>query len=165
MRVLTDINPIIRNVMKHFLECSDLLRHGMAAIIDKYVDSGQLLLQFSKEAEVFLVADEDLDLIFLELATPGVNVDTINFCVHSEVVFPHLQRAAMTNANLQNMNVGVPEPRQMIIVGLKVVGPLVNKVTRIIFEVFLEVIHWWRSNSLGALRVPEFSLLDDYPVR
>ena len=91
MHVLTQVDAVRCKVGKQFLERADLLGHGMAAIVDEDVDSGDPLSERSEKSSVFLVADDDLNLAFLGILAVRVDVHSYDSGARAKVVFPHLQ--------------------------------------------------------------------------
>ena len=104
--VFAQINAVRRKMRIKRLESVDLLFHRVPAIVDHNVEAWQLLLQARQEFFVGLIANEDSNLILLELFATGIYIDAKDFRLGTEVILPHLQRAALENANLQETHVG-----------------------------------------------------------
>ena len=70
----------------------------------------------------------------------------------------------MPHPDFENVDIRVPVSRQVIVIGLEVVGPLVDEVAGIVFEVFFEVIHRYRFIAPGALSSHEFYQPESCPA-
>ena len=76
---------------KHFLKGSDLLPHFVAAIVDQDIDRTNFIAERAQKAPVFLITDDDFDLVFLEAFAFRTDIDADDPGSFSEVMLPHLQ--------------------------------------------------------------------------
>ena len=76
----------------------------MPAVIQHDVEPRQVAHDRAQERTVLLVADQYIDLRFLERLAVRVDVDAPDPGLGAEIFFPHLQRAALVDADLQHVD-------------------------------------------------------------
>ena len=141
MRVLAEVYPPLMHVREEFLERIDLLAHRVTAVIDQDVDPGDLTNQEPQEFAVGLIPDEYPDAFLLELLAGRIDIDPEYACLRAEIVLPHLQRAALIHAYFQQMNIRAPIAREVAVIYLEVMLPLMNEITRVLDEIGFEIVH------------------------
>jgi hypothetical protein len=80
----------------------------------------------------------DLDLALSHLGAPRVDVDSDDPCSRAQVVLPHLQRAALPDAELDQRHLPAAKRREMPVVDVEVVNPFVDQPAGVSPEVNLE---------------------------
>ena len=119
----------------------DLLLHDMSAIVNDNVKTGQLLYQPVKEVPVSLVSNKNRSLFVFKVLAVRIDVDAKEFGRWSKVVFPHLEGTTVRHTYLQDMNICSSPLREITIVNIEIMGPLVDEIARVVVEVALKVIH------------------------
>jgi hypothetical protein len=110
----------------------------VAAVLDDDVDRAGALAQTAQEVAVLLVADDDIDAVLGERRAARVDVDADDAGLAAEVVLPHLQRAAVVDAELDDGDRLAAVRREVAVVNVEVVQPLVDQAAAVGPEVRLE---------------------------
>jgi len=170
VRVLAEVDAALGDAGEQLLEGGDLLRHGVAAVVDQDVDARHALRDRAQEAAVGLVADEDLDAVFLERLAVRVDVDAVDARLRTEVLAPQLQRAAVVDAELDDGHVGAAKARHVLVVDAEVVGPLLHQPALVLVEQALEVVRLegCRGTRHGCVRSGDAAIVSHghgHPVR
>lgn len=101
MTIFAHIESAVLDMREHLLKGHDLLLHSVTAVVQQYVDTRVFCLEVIPEIDVSLIADLYGDLFVLKLFTIRIDVHADNFCVLPEVIFPHLNRAAVLDSDLK----------------------------------------------------------------
>ena len=140
IEVFAKIDAILLHVIVHFFERRYLLVHRVSAIINENVYFGNFFFQALQETPVFLRADRDIHSFLFEFFALRIVVDAENFGPLSEIILPHLERSAMRNPDLQNSHILSSETGKMPVINLEVVFALMNQITLVVSEIFLQII-------------------------
>jgi hypothetical protein len=91
---------------------------------DQDVDWPHVGGQFPQELAIRLVAYMDFDAAVAEILQPWIDIDAADSTVRPEVVSPHVQRASVEHAELDNGDRPAAEPFEVAMVDVEVVIPL-----------------------------------------
>ena len=141
MYVLGQIDTTLFDCRIHFLKRDDLLPHGVAPIVDHDIERAVFLAKLGMCLPVLLVANDNFDAGFSKRCATRIDVHANNLRLRPKIMLPHLQRAAMKNAVLQQPYRLAAESAEMSLVNTEVVPPLVNKAAGIIIKIAKEVAH------------------------
>jgi hypothetical protein len=87
---------------------------------------------------IILTANKDFDRILLMLLAFGIDVKANNACPASEVLSPHLERAAPKNADLKHDWRCIAESREMFFIDIEIMKPFVKSLGGILQKVSVE---------------------------
>jgi hypothetical protein len=138
MDILDQEHGIRGEVRVELLERSDLLAHGVPTVLDEDIDRSDLCRKGPQELPVLLITDEHLDAPPSEPGAARVDVDATDRCLAAEVVTPHLERATLVDAELEDHDRPAPKAFEVTVVDVEVVNPLVDLPTAVRAEVALE---------------------------
>lgn len=113
----------------------------MPAIVNEDVYPWNPCRQSLEEPPIFLISDEDLDMLFFELLAMRIDVYAEYPALGSKLLLPHLQRAAVGHTDFNNMNVGFSKARKVSIVNVEIVCPLEDFSPSVLREVLFEIVH------------------------
>ena len=126
MQVLTQIQAILVNAREKLFKGIYLLLHGVTAIIDQNVYPWDLCCQLFQERFVFLIADEYFNLLLLKFLAMRIDVYPKYLCVSPKILFPHLQRTSLRDAEFYNVNTTASKTGKVPIIDLKIMVPFVK---------------------------------------
>ena len=67
----------------------------MSTIIDQNINMRNTSAKCRKKLSITLIADNDLNLWFCESEAVWIDIDTINQCIWTKVMLPHLKRSTL----------------------------------------------------------------------
>ena len=140
VQVFAQVHPVRNHQREQCLEGSNLLLHGVPAVVDQDVDGRQRVGQRAQELAIALVANEDLHAGLFEALAVRVDVDAEDLGLGAEVVAPHLHRPALRHPELHDVDRPVAKPREVAVVDLEIVIPLVNQPAGVLVEELLQVV-------------------------
>ena len=86
--------------------------------------------------ENFCFPDKYFTVFFIKVFTRRNNIDSINSCLVTKIVLPHVKTTAFRNTNFKNYDWFTPESAEMPFINIKIVGPFINTTFAIISEIF-----------------------------
>ena len=102
---------------------------------------GSVFASERRKVAVALIADQDVHALLLETPAFGVDVDTVEAHARAEILLPHLQRAALRDAEFEHHRRAPAERREVAVVDLEVVHPLVQAPAGVATKEGFEVVH------------------------
>ncbi len=91
MQILNNINTIPGKRRIQDVKCGSYVRLLMTSIINYHIKSAEFLNDRTQKALVRLIANSNLNLIFLKRQFLFNNIDANDPCMRTEERFPHLQ--------------------------------------------------------------------------
>ncbi len=123
--ILTQITPVVVQDREQRIESGDLLNHGVSTIIKNDIN---VWISFTKRFPkiwVSLIANPNFEAVLLQSLAVLIDIYTNDSCFGAKVTSPHVDTAAILNANFKKSDLHSTETRKGAMVDLKIIYPFV----------------------------------------
>src|SRR6185437_3789360 len=127
-QVFAGIDAVFLEVRKQRAERDKLVFIGMTAVVDNDIEGAGFRRDAFEEDGIALAADEDFGAGRFESLATRIDVDADDARLWSEILAPDFQRAATGDADFHQRDVVVAEAREVSVVDLEIMLPLVDDV-------------------------------------
>lgn len=141
VHVFHDHDTALGHGGEEFLSGRNLLFHAVTAVVDDDVDDTEFRTKLLQKPSIGLITDPDIETQLAQLGCPGIDVNPNDAGAAAEVFLPHLHRPAVVNAKFDHHNGTVSELRQVSVVNIEIVRPLVYQLIACAHRVFFKRAH------------------------